>query len=447
MPGPIEDAQGLLARGRPAEAYALVQHLLAREPNNLKGHFLAAAAAGRMGRKAEALEHLGRCRRSLSQGVGQVNGYLQLAKAYERVGAPVEALGLLESAVRLAPREAAIRVELSDLLLRQGRYDEAAAAARHAVADQPGNASAWSTLGAAEHKAGRCDAALEAYRRAQTLKPEWTFLNSNIAAAAIAAGHPETAIETARTWLAAEPANAEALSFLALALHEAGRSEEARELLDFDRLVRCYTFEPPAGFADTAALNDAIEGHVLAHPTLKTPKIDDPTYHHPALRISENLLEGEKGPIASLEDLMREAVSRYRKDAGEAAGHPFLAHHPDEVDIYAWAAVLEGEGNQHAHIHIDGYLSGCYYVRIPPEVSSPQNGSDGVIKGGFEVGRPPEEIGCKAEPLTRAIKPHEGLMVMFPAYLYHQTIPFRSSARRICVAFDVLPAGRKRVGH
>jgi uncharacterized protein (TIGR02466 family) len=447
MPGPIEDAQGLLARGRPAEAYALVQHLLAREPNNLKGHFLAAAAAGRMGRKAEALEHLGRCRRSLSQGVGQVNGYLQLAKAYERVGAPVEALGLLQSAVQLAPREAAIRVELSDLLLRQGRYDEAAAAARRAAADQPGNASAWSTLGAAEHKAGRCDAALEAYRRARTLKPEWTFLNSNIAAAAIAAGHPETAIETARTWLAAEPANAEALSFLALALHEAGRSEEARELLDFDRLVRSYTFEPPAGFADTAALNNAIEAHVLAHPTLKTPKIDDPTYHHPALRISENLLEGEKGPLGSLEDLMREAVSRYRKDAGEAGGHPFLAHHPEEVDIYAWAAVLEGEGNQHAHIHIDGYLSGCYYVRIPPEVSSPQNGSDGLIKGGFEVGRPPEEIGCKAEPLTRAIKPHEGLMVMFPAYLYHQTIPFRSSARRICVAFDVLPAGRKRVGH
>jgi tetratricopeptide (TPR) repeat protein len=447
MPGPIENAQGLLARGRPAEAYAVVQHLLAREPNNLKGHFLAAAAAGRMGRKAEALDHLGRCRRSLSQGAGQVNGYLQLAKAYERVGAPVEALGLLENAVRLAPGEAAIRVELSDLLLRQGRYDEAAAAARRAAAEQPGNASAWSTLGAAEHKAGRCDAALEAYRRAQALKPDWTFLNNNIAAAAIAAGDPDSAIDTARRWLTAEPGNAEALSFLALALHEAGRPEEARDLLDFDRLVKCYTFDPPAGFTDTGAFNDALEEHVLSHPTLKTPKIDEPTYHHPALRISENLLEGDKGPLESLEELMRQAVSRYREDAGDDPQHPFLAHRPDRVDIYAWGAVLEGEGNQHAHIHIDGYLSGCYYVRIPPEVSSPDNGSDGPIKGGFEVGRPPEEIGCRAEPLTRAIKPHEGLMVMFPAYLYHQTIPFKSTARRICVAFDVLPAGRKRVGH
>ena len=447
MPKPLEDAQGLLARGRPAEAYAMLRQLLGSEPGNLKGHFIAAAAAGRMGRKSEALEHLGRCRQSLSKGAGQVKGYLQLAKAYERVGAPNEALGLLETALGLAPGETAIRVEHADLLLRLGRHDEAAAGARRAAADEPENAQAWSTLGAAEHKAGRFAAALEAYRRAQVLKPDWTFLNNNIAAAAIAAGDPEAAIATARRRLAAEPGNAEALSFLALALHEAGRRQEAGELLDFDRLVRCYSFAPPAGFSDTAAFNDAIEAHVLAHPTLKTPGIDEPTYHHPALRISENLLEGDKGPLAALEDLMREGVSRYREDAGDDDGHPFLAHRPDDVDIYAWAAVLEGEGNQHAHIHIDGYLSGCYYVRIPPEVSSPDNGADGPIKGGFEVGRPPEEIGCRAEPLTRAIKPQEGLMVMFPAYLYHQTIPFKSTARRICVAFDVLPAGRQRVGH
>ncbi|MGE4247318.1 MAG: putative 2OG-Fe(II) oxygenase, partial [Parvibaculaceae bacterium] len=161
----------------------------------------------------------------------------------------------------------------------------------------------------------------------------------------------------------------------------------------------------------------------------------------------DDLLEGERGPVAALEGLMREAVERYGRDTGEPGSHPFLAHRPPSVDIYAWAAVLEGEGNQHAHIHIDGYLSGCYYVRIPKEISAPGNGADGVIRGGFEVGRPPAEVGCKAEPMTRAIKPFEGLMVMFPAYLYHQTIPFESTERRICIAFDVLPAGRQRAGH
>jgi hypothetical protein len=33
------------------------------------------------------------------------------------------------------------------------------------------------------------------------------------------------------------------------------------------------------------------------------------------------------------------------------------------------------------------------------------------------------------------------MMVLFPAYLYHATVPFRSSERRISIAFDVLPEG------
>jgi len=31
-------------------------------------------------------------------------------------------------------------------------------------------------------------------------------------------------------------------------------------------------------------------------------------------------------------------------------------------------------------------------------------------------------------------------MLLFPAYLYHRTIPFTSSQRRISIAFDVMPA-------
>jgi len=446
MPSPIEEVQGLLAGGRVAEAQAQAKRLLARDPGNLRLRFLAGVAAGRLGDKSLALEHFGHCRAHVLRG-GQPQGFLQLANAYQRVGAPAQAIEMLERASALAPREAAIRVELADLLLKEERFPDAASHARRAAADEPRNAGAWSTLGAAEHKLGRFDAALEAYRKAKALKPDWTFLDNNLAAAAISAGRPEEAIAAARKWLEADPGNAEALSFLALALNEAGQRDEAARLLDFDRFVKSYTFDPPAGFADTAAFNDALEEHVLAHASLKTPDLGAANYHHPALRISDDLLQGDRGPVAALEGLMREGVERYRRDAGDDSGHPFLAHRPDKVDIYAWAAVLEGEGNQHAHIHIDGYLSGCYYVRIPEEISSPANGADGVVKGGFEVGRPPEEIGCKAPPATRAIKPFEGLMVMFPAYLYHQTIPFRSNERRICIAFDVLPQGRQRAGH
>ena len=67
------------------------------------------------------------------------------------------------------------------------------------------------------------------------------------------------------------------------------------------------------------------------------------------------------------------------------------------------------------------------------------------MAGGFEAGRPPQELGLKARFPSRTIKPQEGMMVLFPAYLYHATVPFNSRQRRISIAFDALPeAGRPK---
>ena len=40
---------------------------------------------------------------------------------------------------------------------------------------------------------------------------------------------------------------------------------------------------------------------------------------------------------------------------------------------------------------------------------------------------------------VEAIRPEEGLLVIFPAWFYHRTIPFPADARRISVAFDLVP--------
>ena len=43
------------------------------------------------------------------------------------------------------------------------------------------------------------------------------------------------------------------------------------------------------------------------------------------------------------------------------------------------------------------------------------------------------------EPDTRAFQPAPGLMVLFPSYMFHETIPFESSETRISIAFDIVP--------
>ena len=44
----------------------------------------------------------------------------------------------------------------------------------------------------------------------------------------------------------------------------------------------------------------------------------------------------------------------------------------------------------------------------------------------------------RAEPETRLIEPEEGLMLLFPSYMFHRTLPFSGSGERISIAFDVL---------
>ena len=59
--------------------------------------------------------------------------------------------------------------------------------------------------------------------------------------------------------------------------------------------------------------------------------------------------------------------------------------------------------------------------------------------GWIAFGRPPAHFHLDAAPKVTPVRPEEGLMLLFPSYLYHHTIPFDSAGARISIAFDVLP--------
>ena len=303
----------------------------------------------------------------------------------------------------------------------------------------PDHPAILASAGIAAHNAGTLAAAIDYYEAALTREPGRIDLYNNLLAALLAEGRADEARAHCRRWLDAAPADIEAMAFKALLDVETGRQEEAQPWFDYDRLVQTHIVEPPAAYPDLESFNRALEGQVLAQSNLVTPPEDHLTWHHPALRIGADINEQADGPIRDLEALMHQGIKRYFERTGDAGDHPFLTQRPESYSINAWSAVLEGEGNQKPHIHKSGYLSGCYYVTIPPEVTSADNGADGTVKGGFEVGRPPRELPFSGTFPRRTIKPQEGLMVLFPAYLYHGTVPFKSDKRRISIAFDVIP--------
>lgn len=437
----MQHAESLLKGRDPDGALEVLSPALAARPVLPRAHMIAAMARLRQGRASEAVGHLDLAAGVLDRAAAAPAAFLALARHYSGAGAFDQAGEMLRKGRARFPDNAELAVAEGDHCERLGRRSEAIAAYRAAIALAPDSGEAWSSLAIALHKNGDLAAAIDGYGQALARGARTGSVYNNLIAALIATGDPAAALAMAEDWLAAMPGSIEALSFKALLLTETGQRSQAERLIDFDRFMRVETIEVPQGYQSLDQFNRALEAEVLAHPRLKTPPENHPTWHHPALRIANLKLDGKGGPIDDLHRIMRRSVEGYFAATAGADPHPFLAHRPRAVEIAAWAAVLEGEGNQQPHVHVDGYLSGCYYVTIPQEIASDDNGRDGVILGGFEAGRPPAELGLKAAFPSRTIKPKEGMMVLFPAYLYHATVPFRSSERRISIAFDVLPEG------
>ena len=85
-------------------------------------------------------------------------------------------------------------------------------------------------------------------------------------------------------------------------------------------------------------------------------------------------------------------------------------------------------------MHQRGWLSSACYVRVPPDL-----GRAGVNAGSLRFGKP----GIVTQPALdaeRYIRPQPGLLVLFPAYLWHGVEPFESAHARLSVAFDAVPA-------
>jgi uncharacterized protein (TIGR02466 family) len=426
--------------GRVAQALEIVREMLAIAPREPQILGMAALMSHELGERAQAVKLLKSQRKAIDRLDVPPDAYLVHASAAQEIGEFRRASDAMAHAAGKWPDHGGIQLIWAEALKDQRLFEEAAGHAEEAVALDPGNGDAHAISGVIAHKLGHFAEAASAYTRALELGYEDDTMAHNLGAALVGAGRPDETIKICDEWLAREPGAVEGLALKGHALQEAGRDDEAAELFDFERFVKPYEVGPAGDFSDLDELNLALEDHVLNHPTLFMPPITDLKYHHPKLKISDDLLEGEKGPVAALELEMRRAVDAYLEDLRATGnGHPFASACPDDYMIYAWAAVLDKEGNQSQHIHKSGYLSGCYYLRVPAEVSAEENGRDGTIAGGFEVGRPPEEFGCSKDHMIRQYKPREGLMLLFPACFYHRTVPFKGSSKRICIAFDVIP--------
>ena len=100
------------------------------------------------------------------------------------------------------------------------------------------------------------------------------------------------------------------------------------------------------------------------------------------------------------------------------------------TDRYSgWAVVLRPGGQQLRHTHPEAQISGVLYLRTPQAFSK-----DPSNEGDLWFSPNPRWQGAER---GYTVHPRPGLLVLFPSFLPHETIPFVAEGDRICIAFNV----------
>lgn len=356
-----------------------------------------------------------------------------LGTAWSKAGDHAAAERAYRSAIRLNPAHVPAHRQLGNLLTKVGRFGDAVPVNEAALRLSPGDGAVIYDLA---HALASSDAptraldCLDPVIATGKAPPDFAELG---AFAAFRAGDVEDCIRRCDAILREYPGRTMAIAYKGMALNEIGQREAASELMALERLVDSETVATPAGYGSLEAFNAALVSEIESHPSLRYSALNRSLTRG---RSTEELFAQPEGAIASFRTVIEAAVARWKLAHPIDPAHPWLAQRPRRTRIGCWANIMDRGGFHDVHFHPPGWLSGVYYPQVPPGVGDGVSGHEGWI----EFGRAYYMLQSTDEPPVRLLQPQPGLIVLFPSWLGHRTIPFAEQDYRISVAFDIMPA-------
>lgn len=265
--------------------------------------------------------------------------------------------------------------------------------------------------------------------RAVAVAPQDPAIRAAASAAALAAGRPAEAARHAEIMLELQPGNQQAIGLQAAAWRLAGDSRY-RELYDYDAFVRTYRLEAPEGWlsleawlSDFAMALDSLHG-LKAHPIGQSLRQGS--------QANRSLDQSQDPAIRAFFAAIRAPIGRYIAALGKGRD-PLRSRSTGRFRLNgSWSVRLRPGGHHVPHLHPNGWLSSACYVQLPDAVETGKEGWIGFGEPGVPT-QPPL-------PAEHWVKPEPGMLVLFPSYMWHGTIPFAGDQPRLTCAFDVVPA-------
>jgi putative PEP-CTERM system TPR-repeat lipoprotein len=221
--------EALFRLDRPAEAEAVLQPLLAKQPTDLALLEQMARLKTAQGDHAAAKHYL---QQIIAQQPEAALPQAQLGASLLQQGEADVALAALEKAVKLDPTLHQADVTLILGYLQNRKFDEALAAANRLQANLPDKAGPWNLVGFAQLGKNQPDQARQAFQQALKLQPGQPMATSALAQLALQAGQPDQARAYLQETLKQLPDHPPTLLRLARLELQTGQKDTARQYLD-----------------------------------------------------------------------------------------------------------------------------------------------------------------------------------------------------------------------
>lgn len=450
-----------------ATQVAQLRQLLALRPDDRVAWHNLAAAEGDLGRSAEAEAA---ARRAIALGIDAPETRLVLARALQSQRKLDEAESMFRKAIALRPAYVEAHRDLAQLVwMRTGNADFALRRleqALQAFSDAPetaglhlakatllefagDRAAALATAHAglthapndlpltirASHlraQSGDVAGALKLAERAVALVPGDPTAHISLCESYLAVGRAVEAEKVAAQLCAARPLNQYAIALHATAWRLLGDARYTA-LYDYASLVDAQALEAPIGWSSLHEFLGALATELDSLHSFRAHPLDQSVRGGSQLTLQE--AELQKPLIASLFESISKSVQRFMQRIG-TGDDPLRSRNTRRAAISgAWSVRLSSGGHHADHVHPHGWISSACYIALPPTIGGPA-GDDRA--GWLHLGRP----AMRTEPLLDAqhfVRPEPGLLVLFPAYMWHGVEAFESDRQRLSVAFDVVP--------
>ena len=452
----------LAALGRVDEAVAGYRRIVAASPDNLAAAHALAIALDAATQHAEA-ERV--ANHALTRGHKTAAAYSTHARSLIALGDFDRAEAALRDCLRLEPRLVDAQSHLARLIwMRTGDARAATATLDQALQTFANDDALWAAKAAVLQGAGDARAAYAclAEQAARAQAPPALLVRAGLAALEF---DPAVALTLAERALRASPANATARNLLVAA--QLGTGDARGALLHCEALLANTPDDQYLIALQTTAwrlLGDARYAEFCNYPQLVVPSLlqvpspwpDLASFFADVKRGLDRLHNPHGHPLLfqslrhgteTTEDLTRSADPAIQAlfKSFEAPIRAYLAHIGHGADPLrrrnngswrfngSWSVRLRTSGYHNSHVHPRGWISSACYIDLPDSMADAQTQAGALTFGEPSIATIP------ALHSEYAIRPSVGMLVLFPSYFWHGTVPITCEQTRLTVAFDVVP--------